>query len=223
MRVLFCNIAWMDYYKGNVNGNDQPKNGGSYVLENGDAHEKYNFSPVLLSKDNTTYPDGEYCLGFVETKSTNGKTRNQLNIEKIEGYEALKNENEAEDVLVIYCAKFPDSSTYETYVVGWYKHATVYRNYAVMEFDNGEDGIYEQFYNAIAKKSDCVLLPRGLRRRSNIWRVPRKKGGISYGFGRSNVWFASDADKNDSLKKFLDRVTEQIEKYSGENWIDKYE
>lgn len=109
-------IAWMNYYKGNVNGNDQPQNGGSYVLKNGDAHEKYNFSPVLLSKDNTFYPDGEYCLGFVETKSTNGKTRNQLNIERIEGCETLKNENEVEDVLVIYCAKFPDSSAYETYV-----------------------------------------------------------------------------------------------------------
>lgn len=213
----------MDYYKGNVNGNDQLKNGGTYVLENGDAHEKYNFSPVLLSKDNIIYPDGEYCLGFVETKSTNGKTRNQLNIEKIEGYEALKSENEAEDVLVIYCAKFSNFSTYEIYVVGQYKHATVYRNYTVMEFDNGEDGIYGQFYNAIAKKSDCVRLPRGLRCRSNIWRVPRKKGGISYGFGRSNVWFAADADRNDRLKRFLDCITKQIEKYLRENWIDKYE
>lgn len=83
MRVLFCNIAWMNYYKGNVNGNDQSQNGGSYVLKKGNAHEKYNFSSVLLSKNNTIYADGEYCLGFVETKSTNGKSRNQLNIEKM--------------------------------------------------------------------------------------------------------------------------------------------
>lgn len=31
MKILFCNIAWMDYYKGIVNGIDESKNGGSYV------------------------------------------------------------------------------------------------------------------------------------------------------------------------------------------------
>ena len=71
LRILFCNIAWMDYYKGIVPGKDEPKGGGSYVKENLDAHEKYNFDIVFLSKD-AGYPEGEYCLGFVETKSTKG-------------------------------------------------------------------------------------------------------------------------------------------------------
>lgn len=48
MRILFCNIAWMDYYKGIVPGKDEPKNGGSYVKDTKDAHEKYNFKPELL-------------------------------------------------------------------------------------------------------------------------------------------------------------------------------
>ena len=126
MKILFCNIAWMDYYKGIVNGIDEPKNGGSYVAENGDAHEAYNFECVKLGED-VGYPEGEYCLGFVETKATNGNTRNQLNIEKIAGCELCKKENEVDDVLVVYCAKYPDSLVQETYVVGWYKHATVYR------------------------------------------------------------------------------------------------
>lgn len=43
MRILFCNIAWMNYYKGIVWGKDEPQNGGSYVKETLDAHEKYNF------------------------------------------------------------------------------------------------------------------------------------------------------------------------------------
>jgi len=219
LRILFCNIAWMNYYKGNLDGNDKPQNGGSYVLESGDANEKFNFFPIALSRESTIYPDGEYCLGFVETKSTNGTTQNQLNLEKINGCEGLKKAAEVEDVLVIYCAKFPDSFTYETYVVGWYKHATVYRYYSYMKFGDGET----QAYNAIAKKSDCVLLPRGVRRRSNVWHVPRKKKGISYGFGQSNVWFASDSKDNESLKQFLERITKQIDEYSGENWIDKYE
>lgn len=25
LRILFCNIAWMDYYKGIISGKDEPK------------------------------------------------------------------------------------------------------------------------------------------------------------------------------------------------------
>ena len=103
-----------------------------------------------------------YCLGFAETKSTNGATRNQLNIEKIEGY-------------------------------------------------------YDQAYNAIARAEDCVLLPRATRRKANLWKVPRKSKGASYGFGQSNVWFAQGREKNEYLNRFLERVIAQIEAYDGEN------
>lgn len=41
MRILFCNIAWMDYYKGTIEGKDVPRNGGSYVALHNDAHESY--------------------------------------------------------------------------------------------------------------------------------------------------------------------------------------
>lgn len=219
MRILFCNIAWMDYYKGNRDGKDIPRGGGSYVLENEDAHEKYNFESVALF-DESGYPEGEYCLGFVETKSTNSVTRNQLNIEKISGCELCKKESQVEDVLVVYCALYPDAIEKETYVVGWYKHATVYRNYETMQFPTeAEDEFYYQDYNAIAKSEDCVLLPRGARRKVK-WKVPRKTKGMSYGFGQANVWFASGADENERLKEFLIRITKQIEEYDGENWVD---
>lgn len=59
MRILFCNIAWMKEYRGNEDGKDIPLNGGSYVDETGDAHEKYNFTPV-----NMEGREGLYCLGF---------------------------------------------------------------------------------------------------------------------------------------------------------------
>ena len=49
MRILFCNIAWMKEYRGNEDGRDIPVNGGSFVNETGDAHEKYNFTPVRFS------------------------------------------------------------------------------------------------------------------------------------------------------------------------------
>ncbi len=220
MKILFCNIAWMDYYKGIVIGVDEPKNGGSYVTENGDAHEAFNFESVVLGKD-AGYPQGEYCLGFVETKSTNKNTRNQLNIEKIADCELCKKENEVEDVLVVFCAKYPDSMVQETYVVGWYKHATVYRYYETLGFSDENVVVYSRDYNAIALKENCVLLPRSIRRKSNIWKVPRKNSGVSYGFGQANVWFASGREENEHLDRFLLKIVQQIEEYDGENWIER--
>ena len=102
MRILFCNIAWMKEYRGNEDGKDIPLNGGSYVDETGDAHEKYNFTPV-----NMEGREGLYCLGFFETKSHNGKDVNQMRIENISGCDLLKKEESVDDVPVVYCAKHP--------------------------------------------------------------------------------------------------------------------
>ena len=128
-----------------------------------------------------------------------------------------------EDVLVIYCALYPDAIEKETYVVGWYQHATVCRNYEIMRFPSeDEEAYYDQAYNAIARKEDCVLLPRASRRKANTWKVPRKSKGVAYGFGQSNVWFAQGREDNKLLDQFLNKIVRQIEEYDGENWIDKY-
>lgn len=209
MRILFCNIAWMKEYRGNEDGKDTPLNGGSYVDETGDAHEKYNFTPV-----NMEGREGLYCLGFFETKSHNGKDVNQMRIENIAGCELLKKEESVDDVLVVYCAKHPAHKF--TAVVGWYKHATVFRHYQEAVF--APEDI--QYYNAIANSSDCVLLPAGIRSRKVQWEVPRKSNGWAYGFGRANVWYASEEDSR--LQDYLTRLVKQIDEYDGENWIDKY-
>lgn len=206
MRILFCNIAWMREYTGNEDGNDRPINGGSYVDENGDAHEKYNFFPVKFENE-----EDSYCLGFFETKSHNGKNTNQMHIEKIMGCELCKNVESLEDVLVVYCAKHPAHKF--TTVIGWYKHATVYRHYQEQEFGEGDF----QYYNAIAKAKDCVLLPVSARSKVLRWQVPRKGNGWAFGFGRANVWYASEDDER--LDAYLDKLIKQIEEYSGENWI----
>ena len=210
MRILFCNIAWMKEYRGNEDGNDTPLNGGSYVDETGDAHEKYNFFPIHFEGE-----EDSYCLGFFETKSHNGKDVNQMHIENIAGCELCKKEESVEDVLVVYCAKHPAHNF--TTVVGWYKHATVFRHYQDLEFGEGDF----QSYNAIAKTKDCVLLPTSARSKILQWKVPRKTGGCAYGFGRANVWYASEDDKG--LKEFLEWLSSQIESYSGENMIRESE
>lgn len=114
MKILFCNIAWMNEYKG-ITEEDEPQGGGAYVREHADAHEKYNFEAVHLTAE------------------------------------------------------------------------------------------------------DCVLLPRTTGRKANLWKVPRKSKGASYGFGQSNVWFAQGREKNEYLNRFLERVIAQIEAYDGEN------
>ena len=179
------------------------------IAQGGDAHEKYNFTPV-----NMEGREGLYCLGFFETKSHNGKDVNQMRIENIAGCELLKKEESVDDVLVVYCAKHPAHKF--TTVVGWYKHATVFRHYQEAVF--APEDI--QYYNAIANSSDCVLLPAGIRSRKVQWEVPRKSNGWAYGFGRANVWYASEEDSR--LQDYLTRLVKQIDEYDGENWIDKY-
>lgn len=207
-RVLFCNIAWMEEYRG-VTDKDKPYNGGSYVNITDDAHEAYNFDPITFNDEDEV----EYCLGFFETKSTNGSFKNQLHIEKIDN-NLNKNIEAINDVLVIWCAKAKTNNF--TSVVGWYKNATVYRDYKNVEFDTG----YIQDYNVIAKADDCVLLPSKVRSRRTMWWVPRvaKKNGPSYGFGQANVWFANEKN-NEAKDNYLKKLIEQIDNYDVDNCI----
>ena len=220
MKILFCNITWLKYYKGIYTGIDEPYAGGDYVKITGDAHEKYNFDVVefLVSPDDHLEP-GKYCLGFVETGNTK-ETQRQIHIEKIEGCEGLGKEPRAEDVLVIFCAKSPAYG--HTSIIGWYKNATVYRDYRDEKFGSDENPYY-QSYNMIAKAEDCVLLPSNVRSRKVLWEAPRRSAkGFQFGFGRSNVWFARGEDQDERLDAYLKRVVEQIQEYDGENWLTKY-
>ena len=190
MRILFCNIAWLLYYKGLCPGEVEPSSGGEYVKRTGDAHEKHNFLPIDLTFKDGAMPDGLYCLGFVETKATGKEKANQLHIEKIDGCAACEHEPAVDDVLVVYCATHPAHNF--TTVVGWYKHATVFREYQAAEVND-----FVQNYNAIAKVEDCVLLPVPIRSRRTMWNIPRRNCGAAFGLGRSNVWFACGDEENE--------------------------
>lgn len=202
MRTIFFNIAQMNFYKGIIKGIDEPRYGGDYVLQTGDAHEKYNFEPVEFN-------GGKHCLGFFETKTTSKITgyRNQLHIEKIDF--AFTGADCIDHVDIIWCAKYHDN---RTVVVGWYMDAILYRYYRTEHFENG----YHQDYNSIALADNCVLLPYELR---NIhkWQIPRKKAGKSYGFGQSNVWYGTE----DSAQPFISQLMNYINTYDGENWLYK--
>ncbi|WP_314639721.1 hypothetical protein [Stomatobaculum longum] len=214
MRILFCNIAWMQYYKGSRKGVDEPIGGGSFVDENQDGSELHNFDPFLL-----IHEDGEVeevCRGFVVTKKSRSGADQALHIERLEGCEALRTVDSVEDVLVIYCAAH--SSHNFTSIVGWYRGATVYRYY--QEGVNEDDGNYIRLYNAVAPRENCVLLPVQ-ERRPVMWKVPRRQTGASYGFGQANIWFAEGREENKLLDRFLTRIVNQIENYNGENWVNQ--
>ena len=207
MRILFCKISSMKYYKGACDL-DVPMYGGKFVEENGYGHEEFNFLPIEM--EGIAEPE---CVGFVEPKSNRG-IRNTLHIEKIEGCAAMKKEPLVDDVLVIWCAKRDRG---DVTVVGWYKHATVWRDvqdWTIM-FDNGMEE--ERGYNVRAKASDCTLLPSGERNRA-IWSIPSAKYTGAYGFGQSMVWYPTEPE----AENYLTRLLKNIESYRDENWLNKW-
>ena len=211
MKILFCNIAWMKWYKGYRN-NDIPVNGGSYVKQTRQGEENDNFWPVVNASptiewdDGTvvSLPQGDICMGFVETGHTNGKSR-QLCIEKIQDCAGYKNAPYVDDVLVIFCATRVGDK--HPVVVGWYNHAMVLRNYVEYGMEDGS----VLWKNIICKAEDAVLLPVNERK----WRVPRATKE-KYGFGRSNIWYA-DYSQSEKVKPWVEDIYDKIIKYDGKN------
>ena len=105
MRILFCNIASMNYYKGNTWGGDNPRGGGSFVDENNEGAEMFNFAPSSINLENGD--KAETCSGFVATKTSRSGKEQELHIEKIEDCKAGKAEECIFGVLVIFCEPHP--------------------------------------------------------------------------------------------------------------------
>lgn len=162
MKILFCNITYMNNYMG-ITNDDTSNKGGKWVEQNKDAHEQWNF----LNYDG-------YCYGFVMNHGE------QFAIERID--ESAAGHNELDDVTVVWCALTPAG---ETMVVGWYEHATVYRNYqdSVVTPISGID----RNYFCKAKAEDSYLLPEEYRKIV----IPRASAaGKGKGFGQQNYWYA---------------------------------
>lgn len=209
MRILFFNISYMNFYKGK--DNDTMIGNFRYVKEKGDGGEKHNFAPLIV--------DGkEVCYGFVEPGFTKGgfeKGRHrQMHIERIN--EAGNPTDMLNNVLVVWCSKYPESG--HTVIVGWYKNATVYRNVNVFPYDKESDRGLPEFgywYNVVANKEDCVLLPTEERKKEK-WRAFRKRQNPNnFGFGQSNMWYA----REESSQKYVSGVIRNIEEYDGDNWV----
>lgn len=183
MNVLFCNIAWMKNYQG-INSVDKPKNGGAWVEENGLAHESTNFK---------NYSGKHY--GFVEVR---GNINLQSNFKS-----TTKNSLYVDDVLVVWCAT---SEQKGNVIVGWYKHARVYRQ---------QQSIYRMnekiYYYIEAEAKNSVLLKED-ERNFPIGRASQV--GVGRGFGRSNIWYAN---AEIAQKEVVPKVIKYIEQFETGN------
>lgn len=164
-KIVFFNIAWMKDYKG-VTPNDIPVHGGKYIKDNKYGGEIYNFQ---------VYEGKMY--GFVEA-GWKPKPR-CINIVRLG---ALKRQDSIGNVLVIWVARSCNESG--TFVVGWYKDATVYRERqpAPEGSNRGLPGGEDAPYFAEADEYNCYCIPPNGR----DFPVPRGECG----FGQKNIWYA---------------------------------
>jgi hypothetical protein len=177
MTILFCNVGWMERYQGLRSG-DRIRGGGTYVTKEGRGHEICNFSP-----------DKETLYGYVQPPGE------QININRMG---ANNDDVSIDGVTVVWTAGPPSGGTT---IVGWYKDATVFRNYQrfkkvpTVQSQNGIDGYWIK-----APFASATLLPVDAR----VFDIPRAvKGGI----GQSNVWYA-DSPESAPLVKMVRSMIE---------------
>lgn len=165
--ILFCNVGWMEFYRG-LSPADKIVGGGSYVNEEGVGHEVCNFAQVR-----------SMVYGYVQPPNAKAQPgEGQINIDRI----GANGADYVEGVLVVWTATRPEGGTV---VVGWYKNATVFRFYQRFRRTPALHGRNDlQGYRIVAKATDVNLLPIDQR----TCEIPRR---IKGGMGQSNVWFAA--------------------------------
>ena len=172
MAYLFCNIGWKEDYR-SQNINDKLRGGGSYVEVQDHGGEVCNFTPHK-----------KQIYGYVRLPHKRGK----IDINKLG---AKKDDFSIENVNVIWTAKNPAPGG-KTVIIGWYKNATVYREF--QEFDKAppcQRANNVPGYRIVAEESNCTLLPTGQR----TFRIPRGKGGM----GQANIWYAAGRPRGEKI------------------------
>jgi hypothetical protein len=180
--IIFFRIAWMKYYSG-VNLEDVPSGGGKYIGLNNDGGEVYNFLPL-----------NGYYYGYASPPKDN-----DLNLERLK---SPVSNNQVQNVTVILFAKHPLGGSY---IVGWYKNATLNRNTIRLTYKKRKD---KPFYLFSAKVNDCTLVPENKR----VFQMPKD------GPGQSNVWYGAEYSKKDfipSVLSYINKPEDYLTKIKG--------
>ena len=158
---LFCNVAWMKYYKG-IQDDDVPVGGG----DNQEKHECCNFVDV----DRKHY-------GYVQISGR----LNRL------GPASTRDDDKVTGVTVVWTATDPDNGG--TKVVGWYRNATVYREWQKLR--RGQSALHDRqgidHYRIVAPLSEARLIHHSRRVVPMPSRIGPSMDKPEWGRGQSNV------------------------------------
>ncbi len=212
MRILFCKIPWMKYYQGMAAESEN----SVYppVNENQKRFEAINFLPIRVM-DESGKTESELLLGYYEAEILPDGSWGETEIQKVSGCSHFSEEALLDNVLVIWCSEKPGT---DLCVIGWYKNATVFRNYQSVPINMEDGSVQDKLYNIIASADDVLLIPES-ERSNPIWAAPKSEGDQdgSFGFNGSNVWYADEKE----ARRFVDHLLYHIEKYEGKNYIFK--
>jgi len=196
-RVLFARVGYMKFYSGPQTGDEKPRHGGAYNVDN-IGYELYNFKPA-----------GGYVYGFFQPyqkRETDKPT--SLNLKRIDPTARVA--DSINDVLVIFVARSDDRGQV---VVGWYDKAMVYRWYQEPTAEMQRD---HYSFLVKARSQDAVLLPERYR----MHHIPRGAGAL----GQANVVypFESDGDPRDFRSgeySWIGEALTYVRSYDGPNLV----
>lgn len=185
-RMIFCNIAYMVFYRGRSDSDDA-RGGGSHP----EKEEEHNFDPL-----------GDYMYGYVPAVA---RTIDVARIGPVRGDVACVRKKDpnvlpccdarTDGIDVVWTAASPEQGRV---VVGWYRNATVFRH-----LQKCEHGVYQ----IKARTADCRLLPVE-RRTINIETGHTGRSGRP---GHSPVWYA-ETQYGASLRRRVLRQMQEAER-----------
>lgn len=183
--MILFRIAWMTRYQGMVSG-DTPVGGGAYVAEHGFGHEIFNFQPFQRAMYGYGQPPGR------KDKWSDAK----INLTRLG---AGAEDKSVPGVLAVWVATSPTGGAF---IVGWYKNATVFRDWPSPPAGSARTHAGTDCgYYVTAKSEDVVLLPPDER----LFPVPQQEKG---GFGQSNIWYANDPGQH---RQFRENVLRYVD------------
>jgi len=187
--MVFFNVGWMEKYR----GEPQIHGGGKYVKINKFGHEVLNFEP-----------HGNQLYGYVQPPG-----KGDVKKIRIKNLGAKEDDDSIDGVTVVWTAPNPEKGG--TYIVGWYKKATVYKEWQQpnVKMNRIVDG-KEIGYFVTAPEANAVLIPEEAR----YFKVPRRQKGY---LGMSNIWYPKSGDYG--VPEFVERVEKYIDTYGGPDEI----
>ncbi len=129
----------------------------------------------------------------------------------------LKKKDYIENVLVIWVATKPKELGSGQYVVGWYKNATVYRDFQKIDKNINRYPLKNFYYNIKCNSDDVVLLPVNKRNLYIPYKPQSKQKIVS--MGQANIFYLLDTKGKQihNLAKEIKRAIVLTERYAGAN------